>query len=115
MRPWGLLAALLLLSGCAGGVEGSPSSDEPEALSPVYTDWSKLTNYEAPEERFTRRYTAFTDHLIPAEDYGPLLPYVGAVTGDRYTNVEKYGLVTLEGEIVTDPVYTNIYRPCYYD
>ena len=113
-KLWGLLAALLFLSGCAGGPE-APSSHEPEEVSPVYTDWSKLTDYEAPEQLFTRRYADFTDHLIPAEDYGPLLPYVGAVTGDRYTNVEKYGLVTLEGEIVTDPVYTNIYRPCYYD
>lgn len=113
-KPWGLLAALLLLSGCAGGPEAT-SSDETEEVAPVYTDWSKLTDYEAPQQRFTRRYTDFTDHLIPAEDYGPLLPYVGAINGDRYTNVEKYGLVTLQGEIVTDPVYTNIYQPYCYD
>ena len=64
-KPWGLLAALLLLSGCAGGPE-APSSDKPEEVSPVYTDWSKLTDYEAPQQRFTRHYADFTDHLIPA-------------------------------------------------
>ena len=113
-----LLLSLGLLAGCGSPPAESASGESAGTdapLSPVYADWSKLTEYQPPEERCTRRYDALTERLLPAEDYGPLLPYVGAVSGSRYTSVEKYGLITLSGEIVVDPVYTNVYQPSFYD
>ncbi len=52
----------------------------------------------------SRRYEEYTDHLIPADDYGPLVAYIGG------REPEKQGLMTLDGEIVTDPVYSMVFR-----
>lgn len=105
------LSLALLLSGC----RSAPAQESPaaESLSPVYADWSQLTPYEAPQEVYTRRYEDYTDTLIPAGDYGPLLPFQGASLirheygfDDPYT---LYGLATLEGEVIVDPVYTSAF------
>ena len=103
-----LVLALCLLTGCGAAVPGSPA----EAVSPVYTDWSKLEPYQPS----TGTYTLFEPYsgsgtLLPRDDYGPLLPYVGTVAEvDNYI-VDKlplYGLVTADGRVVTDPVYADI-------
>lgn len=105
------LALTLLLSGC----KSAPAKESPaaESLSPVYADWSQLTPYEAPQAVYTRRYEDFNDTLTPAGDYGPLLPFQGASLirheygfDDPYT---LYGLATLEGEVIVDPVYTSAF------
>ena len=105
------LALALLLSGC----KSAPAQESPaaESLSPVYADWSHLTPYEAPQEVYTRRYEDFNDTLTPRDDYGPLLPFQGASLirheygfDDPYT---LYGLATLEGEVIVDPVYTSAF------
>lgn len=110
----GVLA--LLLTGCAAAPAPSPAA---ESLSPVYTDWSALTPYTPAEERRTRRYAAVTDTLIPADDYGPLIPFHGETLGrslggwaDSYP---LYGLVTLTGEVVTDPVFSAAFSPIGYE
>lgn len=124
-----VLALLLLLSlaGCAasqtaalpetppakaqqGSSQEAPPAEE-RALSPVYTDWSKLTPYEAAEPLYTR-HPGHSRTLAAREDYGSLLIYVGVISSvDNYI-VDKlplYGLVTAEGALVTDPVYAEIY------
>lgn len=127
-----LLAAglLLLLCGCGDTnvqpttppptgelvVESTPVESAP--ISPVFTDWSRLEKTDTLGSLYTRRYEEFTDHLIPAKDYGPLLPYAGkAVYAWWYGNAaqHKFGLVTREGEIVVDPVYQRVEQPAWVD
>lgn len=136
-----VLALTLLLSACGGPAdEGTPtptsepspaktaeptSTPEPTPSGPsVYTDWSKLEPYEPRAAVYTRRYESFTDMLVPGEDYGPLLPFAGGkLVGvsewsygqGNYETFDLYGLVTLEGEVVVDPVFTSAFYLEEYD
>lgn len=121
-RPYILALGLcLLLTGCGErGTEVSPAvtpSPEPSAavsVPPVYTDWSKLEPYRAPEVKFTRRQEGFMDTLVPG-DYGALIPFAGAALtreeswSGYYDTYNLYGLVTLEGEVAVDPVFSSAY------
>lgn len=130
------LALVLALSACAPtGAEApgetalpSPSAaptQAPASSGPsVYTDWSQLGPHEKPEQpvsKFTRRYEEFTDTLIPADDYGPLIPFPGAIVtrpaedGWGLEDYNLYGLMTLEGEVVVDPVFSSAFAPSYWD
>lgn len=130
------LAAAALLAGCTGQLPPAVSSEvtppassaalvepmEPEKKAPsVAVDWTKLEEKEPPRPDLNggRWYGAYTDHLIPREDYGDLLPYVGTLAQNvfRWTDdqgveqvqpgwiVPMYGLMTREGKLVTDAVY----------
>lgn len=106
------LSALMLLAGC--GAPGSNSGESPESVSPVYTDWSKLTPYESavPEPLYSRFAPYQGDALTPRSDYGILLPYLGAslsVSNYITDSLPLYGLVTTDGRIVTEPVYADVY------
>lgn len=117
-----LLALLLTLTACTRPTAQVTPTPEPaetpaDTWSPVYADWSKLTPYETKKPVYTRRYAGYTDRLIPADDYGLLLPYAGqAVTATAewsyyhgiYDTYYRYGLVTLTGEVVTDPVFADV-------
>ncbi len=115
-RPYAAALALAaLLGGCSAppAAETPPPSPTPEAtLSPVWSDWSRLEPYEPLEAVYTRRYPAPADTLIPAGDYGPLIPFQGGrlSRGGEWGGWEDfyflYGLVTLKGEVVLDPVLT---------
>ena len=65
---------------------------------------------EQPEYKETdgRWYTEYTDTLIPRDDYGKLYIFTGGYvnTKDGYVD-HRYGLMTLDGKIVVDPVYTH--------
>lgn len=99
------LLALLLLSGC-----GAPSGEETGPT--VYTDWSKLTDYEPPRPVYTLHpgYNG-AGTLEARDDYGLLLPYIG-----KYSTMERYvidalpffGLVTSKGELVSEAVYARV-------
>ncbi|SBW11437.1 exported hypothetical protein [uncultured Eubacteriales bacterium] len=111
-------ALMLLLTTCLLLGTGSQTRPEPSISSvpddpTVRTDWSQLTPYEPAKPLYTRRYAESTDTLIPADDYGPLIPYLGDVagrlSGDGYSG-GRYGLMTLKGEIVTDPVFSDVWR-----
>lgn len=119
MKRWiaVLLAALLLLcAGCTPKMAETPPPMPTVAIPDdpvVKTDWSKLAPYEPDEGVYTRRYAGFTDTLLPASDYGPLVPYLGGKIGGLNGDGNRYGLVTLKGEIVTDPVFANVWQGGY--
>lgn len=129
------LALALALSACASS--GPPMAETPApsetAAAPtqtpaptgplVYTDYSQLTPYEKPQtvSKFTRRYPEFTDHLIPADDYGPLIPFPGAVVTRSVESswggwdYNLYGLMTLDGEVIVDPVFSSAFFLSFWD
>ncbi len=79
-----------------------------------------IGKYTDRDEKFSRFYAEHTDKLIPRDDYGMLIPFVGSITEyypadpeDRFfggkMSFENYGLCTLDGKIVVDAVYSGIY------
>lgn len=108
-----LVALLLLCGGCTPKTVETPPPT-PSNIIPddpaVKTDWSQLTPYERLEPIYTRRYAEFTDTLIPADDYGPLIPFLGDKLGGLNGEGCRYGLVTLQGEIVVDPVFSLVWQ-----
>lgn len=57
-----------------------------------------------------RWYEEYTDHLITGEDYGTLIPYAGErhAQGMEVDDGCLYGLMTRDGRVVVDPVYTSV-------
>lgn len=98
-----LLTALVLV-GCAPETRSVPNDPA------VQTDWSALTSYKSEERIYTRRYAEYTGTLLPAADYGPLVPYLGDRLGGHDYGGSRYGLMTMKGELVTDPVFAHIWR-----
>lgn len=107
LRLVSILLALLLLCGGCGGPNPTPAIPDDPA---VRTDWSALTPYESAKPLYTRRYEEFVDTPIPAGDYGPLTPYLGDQLGGLSGEGNRYGLVTMEGQIVTDPVFSGVWQ-----
>lgn len=113
-----LIAALLTLAGCTVQPAPTPTQEPeptptPTPFSPVWTDWSKLEPYEPVTALYTFHAGYCGDGELQArDDYGPLLVYIGKyATMEMYVEpVEPfYGLITDKGELVTDPVYSDIY------
>lgn len=127
-----LLAAFLCLLLCAC----APTEDTPvETLDPppqdavepakeeesggltVHTDWSKLEEQKPLLEPIgSRWYEEYTGELIPQDDYGPLIPYAGLRLMDDWPAEQGclYGLMTENGVVVTDPVYSSVHAPAGY-
>lgn len=80
---------------------------------PAPVDW-ELGEAELLREVYTRLSPEPLPELIPSDDYGPLLTYVGDVIDGEWWDYEKVGLVTREGRIVTDPVYDGAWRMSYF-
>lgn len=77
--------------------------------SGVKTDFSGLTEYKAKEPMYSRLSDKLLTELFPSRGYGRLLRYGGSIgLYYGYPSVDTYGLVTADGMIVTDPIYTNI-------
>jgi hypothetical protein len=96
----------------------SPLAEEPTAWhSGVQTDYTHLTPYEPPAEKYARLSDGPMTELVPSDTYGSLLPYVGATMygSEGYRTIRHYGLVTKDGMIVTDPVFSDAYQGSYYD
>ena len=120
-----LLAALLLLSGCfvqkeMPSITPSPSPNQSEERSEeltVSTDWSKLDGGDKPLPSVgSRWYDEYTGQLISRDDYGTLIPYAGLrLMADWPASTGcLYGLMTTDGIVVTDAVYSNVVSPRYY-
>ena len=142
-RLTALTLSVLLLAGCAqaspaptenGSSQTAGSLSEPERPSGpnVQVDWSKLDGNKTalqPDVDGGRWYPDYTGDLVPSEDYGPLVPYAGALTYSFNTWTDDsgqeqrwyspwptplYGLMTREGKIVTDPVYQSANQADFY-
>lgn len=124
------LALVLVLAACSQPIEKNAQSvtDTPEATNVVQAD---ATQTEPQDVSFQleslpdigsyssnttvdRWYSTYQDYLTVRNDYGVLVPYIGAVQdyGDSYQlkNGEpdtsfRYGLMTVNGKIVVDAVY----------
>lgn len=112
---WGLVLTLAL-TGCGG--EKTPVSTAPPTPVPapapggpvVKTDWSKLGPHEREQmaDIGARWYKDYTGTLIPRGDYGTLVPYVGGRLENSFMSGYQYGLMTMEGIVVVDPVYAAV-------
>ena len=126
-KRWAALAlSCVLLAGCAKW-DGSQTAAGTSASSPpsgpnVQVDWSVLTEETPLPAVGERWYTGYAPELIPAADYGPLLPFKGAVgmTLAWWEEEPSYsssswlcGLMTLDGTLVMDPVCASISRLGY--
>jgi len=120
-----LLTALLLLSGCTAERKNLPEtpsplptqSEEQSGKLTVSTDWSKLDDGNKPMPSVgSRWYDDYTEQLILRDDYGPLIPYAGLRLLDDWPASTGclYGLMTTDGIVVTDAVYSRVTSPCYY-
>ena len=88
-------------------LEGYPTTFQPEASAPDVTitaHWDMLEPLHTP--KVERWYEEYTDHLIPSDEYGQLVPYIGGNVSSPSTTDWVYGLATQDGVIVTDPVYS---------
>ena len=112
-----IVAAGILLSGCfsiSRAVELFPALQSPARYDAgnVRADWSALTPYAAEQMSYSY-FSSYSgkDGLFPDENYGPLLPYIGAemsISGYVLDVIPLYGLVTTDGRVVTDPIYSEV-------
>ena len=101
-----LLAFALLLTAC-GAPEAEPSPTPGSSGGEVAVHWDALT--PKPENVAKRWYEGYTDELIPSDDYGELVPYIGGEMSHQYVGTSwYYGLATRDGVIITDPVYADV-------
>ena len=134
-RLLALLLGVLLLwaAGCAPAaapdetpdatLEETPGTAPSHPSDPsVHTDWSQLTPYEPFEAVGSRLTDGPMDELVPSEGYGLLVPYTGGGVSYQYQwdesgatwQLDRYGLATLDGVMVTDPVYDGVYQVTAY-
>lgn len=92
------------------------NSEEMRGKYGVYTDYSGLTGYNTDWEVKSYYFDEPLDEFIPDEGYGRILPYLGEVLYDVDGEVmfQRYGLCTERGEIITKPIYSDVYSLMYY-
>jgi len=97
----------------------SPSPEPPPPLPPevileVQTNFDILTPFIPQHTLHTRLHPGALPEFIPSDNYGKLLPYSSAaILEDGSLHTSKYGLVTIDGIIVTDLIYDDIDRAEY--
>ena len=112
-----ILISVFLLTACAPNKEQEPTPNA--TLLPtftettgIYADWSKLSAPEQPANVGTRLAEGELTDLLPSGNYGSLMPYVGGelVSADFGSSWKKYkyGLVTMDGCVVLDPVLNSV-------
>ena len=119
-----VLLAAALLAGCSLQGSGGASSAPPD--SGVAEHWSVLEGEARLPAVGTRWTSGPMEELTPSPDYGELVPYAGAGYYLVYPDGEGgtvqspslstlYGLMTVDGCAVLDPVCTGIYASSYLD
>ena len=103
------LVLALLLCGCSTVQNGEENTTENTTENTVQT--SDMP--EIPKEaKVSRWYEEFTDTLIPRDDYGELVVFTGGYIfeiGEEFAQEQLFGLMTLDGKIVVDPVFNSHY------
>ena len=101
------LILALLLCGC----NTVPPSEESATENATENAVQKSDIPEIKKEaKVSRWYEEFTDTLIPRDDYGELVIFTGGYCHDEsngYSNEHLFGLMTLDGKIVVDPVFNS--------
>lgn len=94
----------------------APEGTQPPAGGGVWTDWSALEPYEPTQLRYRRWYEEPVRELRAIDGgYGTLVPYVGSAPPDMsWGGVYEYGLMTTDGTIVVDTVYSNVDRLAHW-
>lgn len=87
-----------LLAGYPSTVQGTDT-----ALTTLTAHWDMLESLHPPKAE--RWYETYTDTLIPSDEYGTLVPYIGGSVSSPSTTDWVYGLATQDGVMVTDPVF----------
>ncbi|MGE4352813.1 MAG: WG repeat-containing protein [Oscillospiraceae bacterium] len=111
-----IMFAMLLLTACAQIKSPTPTPTPLPTFTEttgIYADWSKLTKPVQPADVGTRLTEGELTSLTPSDSYGPLMPYIGGELtaeemGSAWLNYQ-YGLVTLDGCVVLDPVLDSVY------
>ena len=112
-----VLSILILAAACSKTAQRPPFLPPPELVPPpdmiwnVLTDYSGLTPYTPKFTKHTRLHDGPLPELIPSNDYGTLLPYASAtIMPNGSLRESKYGLVTIDGVVVTDLIFDQISR-----
>ena len=119
-----VLLAAALLAGCSLQGAGGATSAPPD--SGVAEHWSVLEGEARLPAVGTRWTSGPMEELTPSPDYGELVPYAGAGYYLVYPDGEGgtvqspslstlYGLMTVDGCAVLDPVCTGVYASSYLD
>lgn len=119
-----VLLAAALLAGCSLQGAGGATSAPPD--SGVAEHWSVLEGAARLPAVGTRWTSGPMEELTPSPDYGELVPYAGAGYYLVYPDGEGgtvqspslstlYGLMTVDGCAVLDPVCTGVYASSYLD
>ncbi len=124
-----MLSLALLLPACgsaeenAGENAGAPAETAEKALGDyvyadkvVYTDYSQLTPYQKTEDVYVRYGDEPSYDLVPADDYGTLVPFYGKALCDEggWSGYYLSGLCTMDGRVVVEPVYAVAEPFSYY-
>ena len=105
------LCAACLLCGC-GSQKQSSQNDAPYFMLDSLPDIGEYVD----DIVYDRMYPEYRESIKPGQNYGQLVPYVGAFRdyhmvnmdgqwSDFTTTVSKYGIMTADGQIVTDAVF----------
>ncbi len=100
------LVLILLLCGCNTVLNGGESTTE--GTTTQTSDMPEIKK----EVKVSRWYEEFTDTLIPRNDYGELVIFTGGYIfelGENFAQEQLFGLMTLDGKIVVDPVFNSHY------
>lgn len=106
------LVSALLCAAVAALPQPPQETEAEEAPVPVLQPDVEDIRYDAQEPVGIARVTGVQDTLVPASDYGQLLPYAAQIAGWEQdgTPVYRYAFADSAGELVTNPVYTSVER-----
>ena len=110
-----LLILILVCTACVTPIKytqtWTPAPPPDDAKWSVRTDYSGLTPHSPFSSLYSRLGSGPLTELVPSDSYGLLLPYASAaVTEGGYLQKSSFGLVTTDGVIVTDLIYSSISR-----
>ena len=107
-------AVLALLTAACGASEAGPTASPAPSGPNVQVHWDAL---ETPQASTVERwYEEYAPELIPSDEYGQLVPYIGGESQSEIWGTSWfYGLATHDGVIVTDPVFLEVTALDWYD